>query len=254
MQGTAGFTVFLWPFSSPPLVCAPCLLAAVIPVFLFCLWRYFTQYGRYDAGTLLAGVASAGMMIFGSALALHHAAIRLNRRALFRRRGRDCTGQQICVGGFTLCAFVFYGWGRGAHSILLLLIVAILIPPRSCALPPAPLAESKISHNTLVATGAGIVQFFAGFRLHIVIYLPLMAKRGALRYSAAHLWSLGRHGDHSSSLRLAVGGKTLSDPAMPDRQFPVDQAPACCCLSPASLLRCAAVWFWRHVYGHKPRW
>lgn len=43
-----------------------------------------------------------------------------DRRALFRRRGRDCTGQRICHWRFTLCAFGPFAMagGRGARRYI----------------------------------------------------------------------------------------------------------------------------------------
>lgn len=71
-----------------------------------------------------------------------------------------------------------------------------------------------------MATGA--VVRFRRIRLHHCRYLFAAdgEKRGLSATHGAPL-VVGRHGDHSRLLRLAVGGKTLGRPAMPDRE-PVD--------------------------------
>lgn len=63
---------------------------------------------------------------------------------------------------------------------------------------------------------------------------------------------VGRPGDHSRLLRLAVGGKTLGRPAMPDRE-PVDPERLRAAVSLQRLVvavNTEQYWFWRHVYGH----
>lgn len=78
--------------------------------------------------------------------------------------------------------------GAGALAGILLLIVAMLIPPRSCA---AACALSKNRKSAYVPWQLALLYGFAGFGYIIVAtYLPLMAKSAGSPLLTAHLWSL----------------------------------------------------------------
>lgn len=104
-----------------------------------------------------------------------------------------------------------------------------------------------------VATGILILAMAIFTQPAVVSYLFAAdgEKRGLSATHGAPL-VVGRPGDHSRLLRLAVGGKTLGRPAMPDRE-PVDPERLRAAVSRQRLVvavNTEQYWFWRHVYGH----
>ncbi|WP_104123593.1 MFS transporter, partial [Escherichia coli] len=113
---------------------------------------------------VLAGVASAGMLIFGSTLIMQH-----TRHP------------------FVLAALC-YGEGRGLSGMMLIALT-LLMPSKKHAITPMPLAktEQQIMSWWLLAILYGL----AGFGYIIVAtYLPLMAKDAGSPLLTAHLWTL----------------------------------------------------------------
>ncbi|ETX31189.1 hypothetical protein SPFCAV_04405 [Salmonella enterica subsp. enterica serovar Gallinarum/Pullorum str. FCAV198] len=140
--------------------------------------------------------------------------------------------------------------GRGARRYIAINRGNVDSPPRSCAAACA-FSKNRKSAYALVATGA--VVRFRRIRLHHCRYLFAAdgEKRGLSATHGAPL-VVGRPGDHSRLLRLAVGGKTLGCPAMPDRE-PVDPERLRAAVSRQRLVvavNTEQYWFWRHVYGH----
>lgn len=162
----AGSLLFSFGLFHLPSRLRPMLLASAVATGILILaMAIFTQPAVVMLVRFLAGVASAGMMIFGSMIVLHH------------------TRHPFVI------AALFSGVGAGALAGILLLIVAILIPPRAHALPPAPLA--RIENQPMPWWQLALLYGFAGFGYIIVAtYLPLMAKSAGSPLLTAHLWSL----------------------------------------------------------------
>ncbi|WP_260862438.1 MFS transporter [Citrobacter sp. Marseille-Q6884] len=139
----------------------------------------------------LAGVASAGMMIFGSMVVLHHTRHPFVIAALFSGVGAGIfLGNEYVIAGLRYALSSHTLWlGAGALSGLLFLLVAILLPSRGSALPAAPLA--KTAHQPMSWWLLALLYGLAGFGYIIVAtYLPLMAKNAGSPLLTAHLWSL----------------------------------------------------------------
>ncbi len=122
MQGTGGkLTVFLWPFSSP--------LSSTPHAAGFGGRHRYSYSGHGDiyptrgrhVGALPGRRRERGNDDFwiNDCVASYPPSV-CDRRALFRRRGRDCTGQRICHWRFTLCAFGPFAMagGRGARRYI----------------------------------------------------------------------------------------------------------------------------------------
>lgn len=250
----AGSLLFSFGLFHLPSRLRPMLLASAFATGILILaMAIFTQPAIVMLVRFLAGVASAGMMIFGSMIVLHHTRHPFVIAALFSGVGAGIAlGNEYVIGGLHYALSAHSLWlGAGALAGILLLIVAMLIPPpRSCAAACA-LSKNRKSAYALVATGA--VVRFRRIRLHHCRYLFAAdgEKRGLSATHGAPL-VVGRPGDHSRLLRLAVGGKTLGCPAMPDRE-PVDPERLRAAVSRQRLVvavNTEQYWFWRHVYGH----
>lgn len=250
----AGSLLFSFGLFHLPSRLRPMLLASAVATGILILsMAIFTQPAVVMLVRFLAGVASAGMMIFGSMIVLHHTRHPFVIAALFSGVGAGIAlGNEYVIGGLHYALSAHSLWlGAGALAGILLLIVAMLIPPRAHALPPAPLA--RIENQPMPWWQLALLYGFAGFGYIIVAtYLPLMAKSAGSPLLTAHLWSLVGLGDHSRLLRLAVGGKTLGRPAMSDRES-VDPERLRATVSRQRLVvavNTEQYWFWRHVYGH----
>ncbi|EMF0718381.1 MFS transporter [Citrobacter freundii] len=139
----------------------------------------------------LAGVASAGMMIFGSMVVLHHTRHPFVIAALFSGVGAGIfLGNEYVIAGLRYALSSHTLWlGAGALSGLLFLLMAILLPSRGSELPAAPLA--KTAHQPMSWWLLALLYGLAGFGYIIVAtYLPLMAKNAGSPLLTAHLWSL----------------------------------------------------------------
>lgn len=250
----AGSLLFSFGLFHLPSRLRPMLLASAVATGILILsMAIFTQPAVVMLVRFLAGVASAGMMIFGSMIVLHHTRHPFVIAALFSGVGAGIAlGNEYVIGGLHYALSAHSLWlGAGALAGILLLIVAMLIPPpRSCAAACA-FSKNRKSAYALVATGA--VVRFRRIRLHHCRHLFAVdgEKRGLSATHGAPL-VVGRPGDHSRLLRLAVGGKTLGRPAMPDRES-VDPERLRAAVSRQRLVvavNTEQYWFWRHVYGH----
>ncbi|HIC0431947.1 TPA: MFS transporter [Escherichia coli] len=139
----------------------------------------------------LAGVASAGMLIFGSTLIMQHTRHPFVLAALFSGVGIGIAlGNEYVLAGlhFDLSSQTLWQ-GAGALSGMILIALTLLMPSKKHAIVPMPLAktEQQIMSWWLLAILYGL----AGFGYIIVAtYLPLMAKDAGSPLLTAHLWTL----------------------------------------------------------------
>ncbi|MEF7276334.1 MFS transporter [Escherichia coli] len=140
---------------------------------------------------VLAGVASAGMLIFGSTLIMQHTRHPFVLAALFSGVGIGIAlGNEYVLAGlhFDLSSQTLWQ-GAGALSGMMLIALTLLMPSKKHAITPMPLAktEQQIMSWWLLAILYGL----AGFGYIIVAtYLPLMAKDAGSPLLTAHLWTL----------------------------------------------------------------
>lgn len=125
----------------------------------------------------LAGVASAGMLIFGSTLIMQHTRHPFVLAALFSGVGIGIAlGNEYVLAGLHFALSSQTLWqGAGALSGMMLIALTLLMPSKKHAIAPMPLAktEQQIMSWWLLAILYGL----AGFGYIIVAtYLPLMAK------------------------------------------------------------------------------
>lgn len=139
----------------------------------------------------LAGVASAGMLIFGSTLILQHTRHPFVVASLFSGVGVGIAlGNEYVIAGLQLAFTSQTLWtGAAAFSGLLVVLLVLLLPSRAHAIPPAPLAKAK--HQPMRWWLLAILYGLAGFGYIIVAtYLPLMAKDAGSPLLTVHLWTL----------------------------------------------------------------
>lgn len=107
------------------------LASAVATGILILSMAIFTQPAVVMLVRFLAGVASAGMMIFGLMIVLHHTRHPFVIAALFSGVGAGIAlGNEYVIGGLHYALSAHSLWlGAGALAGILLLIVAMLIPP-----------------------------------------------------------------------------------------------------------------------------
>lgn len=139
----------------------------------------------------LAGVASAGMLIFGSTLIMQHTRHPFVLAALFSGVGIGIAlGNEYVLAGLHFAFSSQTLWqGAGALSGMMLIALTLLMPSKKHAIAPMPLAktEQQIMSWWLLAILYGL----AGFGYIIVAtYLPLMAKDAGSPLLTAHLWTL----------------------------------------------------------------
>ncbi|MCO4160748.1 MFS transporter [Citrobacter amalonaticus] len=139
----------------------------------------------------LAGVASAGMLIFGSTLVLQHTRNPFVIASLFSGVGVGIAlGNEYVIAGlhFALSSHALWIWAA-AFSAVLAMLLALLLPSHAHALPATTLAKSDPQPMRwwLLALLYGL----AGFGYIIVAtYLPLMAKDAGSPLLTVHLWTL----------------------------------------------------------------
>ncbi|BDT25169.1 TPA: MFS transporter [Citrobacter freundii] len=139
----------------------------------------------------LAGVASAGMMIFGSMIVLHHTRHPFVIAALFSGVGAGILlGNEYVISGLHFALSSHTLWlGAAAASALFFVLLVILLPSRDHVLPAA--APVKTEHQPMSWWLLALLYGLAGFGYIIVAtYLPLMAKSAGSPLLTAHLWSL----------------------------------------------------------------
>lgn len=139
----------------------------------------------------LAGIASAGMLIFGSTLILQHTRHPFVAAALFSGVGVGIAlGNEYVIAGIRLAlsSQALWTWAA-AFSGGLVILLALLMPARAHAAPPAPLAKAE--RQPMRWWLLAILYGLAGFGYIIVAtYLPLMAKNAGSPLLSAHLWTL----------------------------------------------------------------
>ncbi|MEQ1965068.1 MFS transporter [Xenorhabdus khoisanae] len=139
----------------------------------------------------LAGVASAGTMIFGSMIVLQNTRSPVVIASLFAGVGTGIfIGNEYVIVGLLYMYDANTLWlGAAAISGLLLIMLVVLLPSGSSLLSPTKnqIGESQIMHWWQLAILYGL----AGFGYIIVAtYLPLMAKDAGIPLLTEHLWSL----------------------------------------------------------------
>ncbi|MDM2932106.1 MFS transporter [Citrobacter sp. Cu233] len=167
------------------------LVSALLTVMLIFLMAKVTQPEIILLIRFLAGVASAGMMIFGSMLVLQHTHHPFVIASLF-----SGVGVGIFIGNEYVIAGVFYAlnshvlWiGAAIISAILFVILTMLLPKDNHMISPVKAAvgvESDIQWWNLA-----LLYGLAGFGYIIVAtYLPLMARGGGNTFLADHIWSI----------------------------------------------------------------
>ncbi len=167
------------------------LLAAITTGLLISAMALFIQPAIVIAVRFLAGIASAGMMIFGSMVVLAHTRSALVIASLYAGVGSGIIlGNEYVITGLSHALTAKTLWlGAGAISSALLLLLVLFAPPDpgSPAAPAASAGESQVMHWWQLALLYGM----AGFGYIIVAtYLPLMANGLGMPALTAHLWSL----------------------------------------------------------------
>ncbi len=128
----AGSLLFSFGLFHLPSRLRPMLLASATATGILILaMAIFIQPAIVMLVRFLAGVASAGMMIFGSMIVLHHTRHPFVIAALFSGVGAGIAlGNEYVIGGLRYALSAHSLWlGAGALAGILLLIVAVLIPP-----------------------------------------------------------------------------------------------------------------------------
>lgn len=167
------------------------LSAAVTTAVLILAMALITHPAIVMLVRFLAGIASAGMLIFGSTLVLQHTRNPFVVASLFSGVGVGIAlGNEYVIAGLSLAlsAKTLWVWAA-AFSALLAVVLALLLPSREHALPPATLAKAE--HQEMRWWLLAILYGLAGFGYIIVAtYLPLMAKGAGSPLLAVHLWTL----------------------------------------------------------------
>ena len=246
----AGSLLFSFGLFHLPSRLRPMLLtSALATAGLILAMASFTQPAMVMLIRFLAGVASAGMMIFGSMIVLHHTRHPFVIAALFSGVGAGILlGNEYVISGLHFALSSHTLWlGAAAASALFFVLLVILLPSRDHVLP----AAARASAYVLVAVGAAVR---AGrIWLHHCRHLPA-ANGEKRRLAAVDCPSLvaGRHINNSGVFRLAVGRPTLGSIAMPDGEF-VDSKRLRAHDARQRLFAAAGDkqhGFWRNVYGN----
>lgn len=188
----AGSLLFSFGFFHRPGRLRPMLLAsAVATAGLILAMALFSGPGVVMLVRFLAGVASAGMLIFGSTLVLQHTRNPFVAASLFSGVGVGIAlGNEYVIAGLhlALSSQALWTWAA-AFSAGLTILLALLIPSHPHAPPPSPLAKAE--HQPMRWWLLAILYGLAGFGYIIVAtYLPLMAKGAGAPLLAVHLWTL----------------------------------------------------------------
>ncbi len=200
----------------------------------------------------LAGVASAGMLIFGSTLIMQHTRHPFVLAALFSGVGVGIAlGNEYVLAGLHFALSSQTLWqGAGALSAIILLVLALLIPSKKHIIAPAPLA--KIAQQPMSWWLLAILYGLAGFGYIIRRHLPAAhgERRGPACADGSPL-DTGRLVDCPRLLWLAVGSQTVGSITLPDREFA--GAGDLRAVNPRQQLSFIThhqqYWFWRHLYG-----
>ncbi|STI78136.1 putative permease [Escherichia coli] len=106
----------------------------------------------------LAGVASAGMLIFGSTLIMQHTRHPFVLAALFSGVGIGIAlGNEYVLAGLHFALSSQTLWqGAGALSGMMLIALTLLMPSKKHAIAPMPLGKNGATDNELVVTGYSV--------------------------------------------------------------------------------------------------
>lgn len=240
-------------FHLPGRLCPLLFTSAVATGILILTMAALTHPVGVMLARFLAGVASAGMLIFGSTLILQHTRHPFVVASLFSGVGVGIAlGNEYVIAGLQLALTSQTLWtGAAAFSGLLVVLLALLLPSRAHAIPPAPLAKAK--HQPMRWWLLAILYGLAGFGYIIVAtYLPLMAKDAGSPLLTVHLWTLVGLSIVPGCFGWLWAAKRWGGSAMPDGK-PGDSG-CLCAPHPRQRLADAAgaqqYWFWRDLYGH----
>lgn len=167
------------------------LVSALLTVTLIFLMAKVTQPEIILLIRFLAGMASAGMMIFGSMLVLQHTHNPFVIASLFSGVGMGIfIGNEYVIAGASYALNSHVLWiGAAIISAILFVILTILLPKDKHMISPikaAAGAESDIQWWNLA-----LLYGLAGFGYIIVAtYLPLMARGVGNTFLADHIWSI----------------------------------------------------------------
>lgn len=167
------------------------LVSALLTVMLIFLMAKVAQAEIILLIRFLAGVASAGMMIFGSMLVLQHTHNPFVIASLFSGVGMGIfIGNEYVIAGVSYALNSHVLWiGAAIISAILFVILTMLLPKDKHMIPPvkaAAGAESDIQWWNLA-----LLYGLAGVGYIIVAtYLPLMARGVGNTFLADHIWSI----------------------------------------------------------------
>ncbi|POT56123.1 MFS transporter [Citrobacter amalonaticus] len=181
------FSLFHLPGRSTAML----LSSAIATGLLLFAMALFTQPAVIMLVRFLAGIASAGMLIFGSTIVLRHTRNPFVIASLFSGVGIGIAlGNEYVIAGLNGALSSRALWtGAGIFSVLPILLLALLLPSRTDAHTPAPLATPQ--QHPMRWWLLAVLYGLAGFGYIIVAtYLPLMAKNAGSPLLTIHLWTL----------------------------------------------------------------
>ncbi|MFS4434660.1 MFS transporter [Citrobacter farmeri] len=167
------------------------LSSAVATSGLILAMALFSGAGVVMLVRFLAGVASAGMLIFGSTLVLQHTRNPFVIASLFSGVGVGIAlGNEYVIAGLHFALSSHTLWiGAAVFSAVLAILLALLLPSRAHALPAA--TQAKNEPQPMRWWLLALLYGLAGFGYIIVAtYLPLMAKDAGSPLLTVHLWTL----------------------------------------------------------------
>ena len=200
---------------------------------------------------VLAGVASAGMLIFGSTLIMQHTRHPFVLAALFSGVGIGIAlGNEYVLAGLHFAFSSQTLWqGAGALSGMMLIALTLLMPSKKHAIAPMPLAktEQQIMSWWVLAILYGL----AGFGYIIVAtYLPLMAKDAGSPLLTAHLWTLVGLSIVPGCFGWLWAAKRWGALPCLTANLLVQAISVLLTLASDSPAYHQQSWFWRYLYGH----
>ncbi|HFZ8994954.1 TPA: MFS transporter [Citrobacter freundii] len=139
----------------------------------------------------MAGVASAGMMIFGTMLILQHTHHPFVIASLFAGVGAGIfIGNEYVIAGVSRELNSQTLWiGASLISAVLFVLLLVFLPKNQQRLPPGKMAAS--TENAVQWWSLALLYGLAGFGYIIVAtYLPLMARGVGNDFLAQHIWSV----------------------------------------------------------------
>lgn len=167
------------------------LSAAVVTSLLILAMAVFNQVAIVILVRFMAGVASAGMMIFGSMLVLQNTHNPSVIASLFAGVGAGIfIGNEYVIAGlaFALSAKTLWLGAALISTVLLVLLILFLPSNAHMLLPPQ---RSNATSQLMPWWQLALLYGLAGFGYIIVAtYLPLVAKGLAMPMLTQHLWSI----------------------------------------------------------------